>query len=179
MEGLFFSGWSGLWRTAVLGVLSYVFLILFLRVSGKRTLSKMNAFDFIVTVALGSTLATILLNKQIALAEGLLALLLLITLQFCVTWAAVRWPRLESLVKNEPALLVHLGKLLPEAMRRERVTESEIRSAVRGSGFSDIEPGLSVVLETDGTFSVVTGSLPSRETPEHEPDAAAEKGVQL
>ena len=88
----------------------------------------------------------------------------------------MRWPRLESLVKNEPALLVHLGKFLPEAMRRERVTESEIRSAVRGSGFSDIEPGLSVVLETDGTFSVVTGS---RATPDNEPDAAAEKSVQL
>lgn len=162
MENLFFSGWSGLWRTVVLGVLSYLFLILFLRISGKRTLSKMNAFDFIVTVALGSTLATILLNKQIALAEGLLALLLLITLQFCVTWLAVRSPRLESLVKNEPALLMHLGEFLPRAMRRERVTESEIRSALRGSGFADLQPQLSVVLETDGTFSVFTGTEGSR-----------------
>jgi uncharacterized membrane protein YcaP (DUF421 family) len=162
MENLFFSGWSGLWRTVVLGVLSYLFLILFLRISGKRTLSKMNAFDLIVTVALGSTLATILLNKQIALAEGLLALLLLITLQFCVTWLAVRSPRLESLVKNEPALLMHLGEFLPRAMRRERVTESELRSALRGSGFADLQPQLSVVLETDGTFSVFTGTEVSR-----------------
>ena len=179
MEDLIFSGWNGLWRTAILGVLSYVCLILFLRVSGKRTLSKMNAFDFIVTVALGSTLATILLNKQIALVEGLLALALLITLQFCVTWAAVRWPRLESLVKNEPALLVHLGEFLPAAMRRERVTESEIRSAVRGSGFSDIKPGLSVVLETDGTFSVVTESLRSQEDSTSEPEAPPGKGLPL
>jgi uncharacterized membrane protein YcaP (DUF421 family) len=152
---LFFSGWSGLWRTVVLGLLSYVSLVLFLRISGKRTLSKMNAFDLVVTVALGSTLATILLNKQVALAEGLLALLLLIGLQFCVTWGAVRSSRLESLVKNEPALLLHQGEFLRGAMLHERVTESEIRAAVRGRGFPDIEARLSVILETDGTFSVV------------------------
>ena len=108
-----------------------------------------------VTVALGSTLATILLNKQVALAEGLTALLLLIGLQFCVTWATVRSKRLETRVKNEPALLMHSGEFIRDAMRRERVTESEIRSAVRGQGFADIEARLSVVLETDGTFSVI------------------------
>ena len=175
MEYLFFSGWSGLWRTAVLGVLSYLFLILFLRISGKRTLSKMNAFDLIVTVALGSTLATILLNKQIALAEGLLALSLLIALQFCVTWVAVRSSRLESLMKNEPALLVHLGDLLPRAMRRERVTESEIRAALRGRGFADLEPRVSVVLETDGTFSVVTQPEAARDEPANDPEAGETK----
>jgi uncharacterized membrane protein YcaP (DUF421 family) len=164
MENLFFTGWSGLWRTVVLGVLSYFFLILFLRISGKRTLSKMNAFDLIVTVALGSTLATILLNKQVALAEGLLALVLLIALQFCVTWAAVRSKRLESLVKNEPALLVHQGVILPGAMRRERVTESEIHSALRDRGYADLEPRLSVVLETDGTVSVIESEAFQRTT---------------
>ena len=152
---LFFSGWPEIWRTVILGLLSYASLVLFLRISGKRTLSKMNAFDLVVTVALGSTLATILLNKQVALAEGLVALLLLIGLQFCVTWGAVRASRLESLVKNEPALLLHQGELLRRPMLRERVTESEIRSALRGQGFADIEARLSVVLETDGTFSVV------------------------
>ena len=165
MENLFFSGWDELWRTLLLGVLSYVFLILFLRVSGKRTLSKMNAFDLVVTVALGSTLATILLNKQVALAEGLTALLLLIGLQFCVTWATVRSKRLESLVKNEPALLMHSGEFIRDAMRRERVTASEIRSAVRGQGFADVEARLSVVLETDGTFSVVVQTEGSQKEP--------------
>jgi uncharacterized membrane protein YcaP (DUF421 family) len=155
MGTLFFSGWDGLWRTLVLGVLSYAALILFLRVSGKRTLAKMNAFDLVVTVALGSTLATILLSKQVALAEGLLALLLLVLLQFCVTWLAVRSPRLETLVKNEPALLLHSGKFLTAAMRKERVTQSGIRSALRGRGFADVEPRVSVILETDGTFSVI------------------------
>ena len=74
MESLFFQDAAGLLRTAVVGVLAYVGLLLLLRISGKRTLSKMNAFDLVVTIALGSTLATILLNKEVALAEGMLAL---------------------------------------------------------------------------------------------------------
>jgi uncharacterized membrane protein YcaP (DUF421 family) len=162
MNDLFFSGWTGLWRTLVLGVLSYAFLILVLRISGKRTLAKMNAFDLVVTVALGSTLATILLNKQVALAEGVLALLLLVGLQFSVTWSTVRSKRLESLIKNEPALLLHGGEFMRATMRRERVTESEIRSAVRSEGFADIEPRLSVVLETDGSFSVIASEQRTR-----------------
>ena len=74
---MYFNGWESLLRTLVVGVLAYVSLVVFLRISGKRTLSKMNAFDLIVTVALGSTLATVLLSKDVALAEGALAFALL------------------------------------------------------------------------------------------------------
>jgi uncharacterized membrane protein YcaP (DUF421 family) len=163
MEHLFFSGWPGLVRTLVLGVLSYLLLIAILRVSGKRTLSKMNAFDLVVTVALGSTLATILLNKQIALAEGVLALLLLIALQFSITWLAVRSRLVESLVKNEPALLMRSGKLLRDGMRRERVTESEIRSALR----SQVTPATSRVSPSFSRPTAVSALLPTphRTTP--------------
>lgn len=87
MEAIFFNGWFALLRTAVVGVLAYAALVLFLRVSGKRTLAKMNAFDLVVTVSLGSTLATINLSANVALAQGLLALALLIALQFVMTWS--------------------------------------------------------------------------------------------
>jgi uncharacterized membrane protein YcaP (DUF421 family) len=70
-----FESWSTSFRTAVVRVLAYVMLVGVLRVSGKRTLAKMHAFDLVVTVALGSTLATILLSKDVALAEGITALL--------------------------------------------------------------------------------------------------------
>ena len=67
---MFFDGWMTLGRTALIGTLAYLALVLLLRVSGKRTLSQMNAFDFIVTVALGSTLATVLLSSSVSLARG-------------------------------------------------------------------------------------------------------------
>jgi len=67
-----------------------------LRVSGKRTLAKLNAFDFVVTVALGSTLATILLNSTVSWAEGAVALAVLAGLQFLVAVVASRVPDARS-----------------------------------------------------------------------------------
>lgn len=154
-EKIFFAGWAGVARTALVGVLAYAAMVLSLRVSGKRTLSKMNAFDLVVTVALGSILATILLSKDVALAEGVTAMVVLIGLQFVVAWLAVRFQAVSRLVKSEPALLLHRGEFLHAAMKRERVTENEVRAAVRGQGIGALEAVEAVVLETDGSFNVI------------------------
>jgi len=152
---VFFDTWSELGRICIVGVLAYVAVIVFLRVSGNRTLAKMNAFDFIVTVALGSTLATILLSKEVSLTEGLVALAMLIGLQFAITWLSVRLPLVDGLVKSEARLLLLRGDFLPDAMRRARVVEGEILAAVRGDGIASLDDVEAVVLETDGSFSVV------------------------
>ncbi len=111
MEEIFFNSWTGLLRVLIVGVLAYVSLVVFVRISGKRTLPKMNAFDLVVTVALGSTLATILLSKDVPLAEGLLALALLIGLQYLIAWLSIRSRKVESLVKSEPAMPFHQGAI--------------------------------------------------------------------
>lgn len=152
---MFFSGWGGLVRTLVIGVAAYAALVAILRVSGKRTLSKMNAFDFVVTVALGSTLATVLLSKQVALAEGVVALALLVGLQWLITWSSSRSPLVTRLVKSEPRLLAFRGRLLRDALRRERVIEEEVLAAVRAQGYADLDDVGAVVLETDASFSVL------------------------
>lgn len=155
---MFFDSWTGLIRVVVVGVLAYAALVVSLRVSGNRTLSKMNAFDLIVTVALGSTLATVLLTNTVALAEGIVALLLLIGLQFAVTWVSVRSSTFRGLIKADPVLLFFRGEFLRQPMRRQRVLESEVRAAVREAGLTSLEDVEAVVLETDGSFSVVQGS---------------------
>lgn len=152
---MFFDSWFGLLRVVVVGILAYAGLVLMLRTSGKRTLSKMNAFDLIVTVALGSTLATVLLSNSVPLAEGLLALALLIALQFAITYLSLRSERVQQFVKAQPRLLVHRGRLLPDALRAERVTREEIWAALRADGLGGVEDAHAVVLETDGTFSVL------------------------
>lgn len=152
---MFFSSWTSLLRLVVVGVPLYVGLVVFLRISGKRTLSKMNAFDLVVTVALGSVLATTLLSKQAALLDGLAALVLLIVLQYAITWTSVRSPYVRRLVKNRPRILALRGELHAEALRRERVTEDELAAAIRDSGLADIEATFAVLLETDGTISVI------------------------
>ncbi|WP_346797166.1 DUF421 domain-containing protein [Halomonas sp. Bachu 37] len=161
MEKIFFDGWEPVLRTAIIGVMAYVSLVFVLRISGKRTLSKMNAFDLVVTVALGSTLATILLSKDVSLVQGVLALSLLIGMQYVVTWTSVRIRWVRQLVTGEPALVLYQGSLLPQALKSARVTEDEVRAAARSSGFARLEELEAVVLETDGSFSVV----PSNEAP--------------
>lgn len=152
---MLFDTWSGLARVVIVGTLSYVWLVLLLRVSGKRTLSKLNAFDLVVTVALGSTLATVLLDNSIALVEGFVALGLLIGLQYAIAWLSVRSQRFQGLVKAEPSLLFYRGQFLSSTMHAERITREEILAAMRTSGSrSALETG-AVVLETDGSLTVV------------------------
>ena len=155
MDSIFFNGWENLFRTLVIGLLAYGVLVLFLRLSGNRTLSKMNAFDLIVTVALGSTLATILLSKDVALAEGALALGLLIFLQFAITWLSVRKRWVKRLVTGEPLMLLYRGEFLTKALREARVTHDEVRAAIRSNGLGCVSEAHAVILETDGSLSVV------------------------
>lgn len=143
-------------RTLVVGVLAYVALIVLLRISGKRTLSKFNAFDFVVTVAIGSTLATVLLTESVALAQGVVAFAVLLALQFSITWLSVRVHAVHALVKSEPALLVYRGDYCDDALRRERVTRAEVRAAARNQGHATLEGIEAAVLETDGTITFLT-----------------------
>lgn len=152
---MLFQDWSGIARTVAVGLLAYVTLVLFLRISGKRTLAKLNAFDLVVTVALGSTLSAILLQESIALAEGATALALLIAMQFIVTFISVRSERFAKIVRSEPALLVRDGAFCRAAMKRERITEDEALSAVRAAGGRWVEDVASLILESDGTLSTV------------------------
>ncbi|MGW0495936.1 DUF421 domain-containing protein [Streptomyces sp. NPDC003007] len=155
---MFFDSWNDLARVLVMAGLAYLILIITVRASGKRTLAKMNAFDLVVTVALGSTLATILLNRQVALGEGVLALVSLVALQFITAWTSVRSRNVRRLVKARPTLLLHDGRMLHEAMRQQRVAPDEVCQAVRTQGIGALELVHAVVLETDGSFSVIPSS---------------------
>lgn len=152
---MLFDSWESILRTAVLGAAAYAALIVLIRLSGKRTLAKMNAFDLVVTVALGSTLATVILSKDVALAEGLVAFGVLIGLQFAIAWTSVRWKGFQNLVKSGPRLLVYDGRLLDRELVDERVTPEEILAALREKGVARVEDAGAVVLETDGTLTVL------------------------
>lgn len=165
---MWFDSWSDTARVALIGPLAYGSLVLFLRLSGKRTLAKLNAFDFVVTVALGSTLATVLLSADVSFAEGALGLGLLVALQYLVAAGSRRVPPLRRLVKSEPQVVMRNGELLHEVLRKERLNIEEVHQALRQSGVADSASAGAVVLETDGSFSVLR---------EAAPDASALAGV--
>lgn len=156
--GMFFGGLGGLLRVLIAGTIGYLWLVVVLRVTGKRTLAALNAFDFIVTVALGSTLATVLLSKSVALAEGAVALALLAVLQLVAAWLSTRSPVLRHAATAGPTLLLRDGQPLDAALAAQRVTYDSLRQAVRTSGIGGLELVEAVVLETNGKLSVISSS---------------------
>ncbi|WP_324277971.1 DUF421 domain-containing protein [Blastococcus brunescens] len=152
---MWFDSWSDLVRVLVVGASAYVTVVLVLRLSGKRTLAKLNAFDLVVTVALGSTLATILLSSDVSWTEGALALALLAVLQTAVAWVTSHWPVARKWVTARPTLLLRDGSPIEPAMRSERVSMDEVRQAVRASGSGDVSSVAAVVLESDGSLSII------------------------
>ena len=109
----------------------------------------------VITVAFGSTLATILLSSSVSWAEGAAALGGLAVLQLLVAWATSGCRPLRHLVTSEPTPLVRDGRLLQDAMNRQRVAVADVRQALRSSGLGDLSQVAAVVLETDGSISVI------------------------
>jgi uncharacterized membrane protein YcaP (DUF421 family) len=150
----FFESWYNVGRTVTLSVVGFAALMVLLRVSGKRTLSKLNAFDFVFVVAVGSVFASTIVSKDITLVEGVAALTTLIAIQVILAELASRFDAVERIINGEPTLLLSHGKFIPRALRKERVTEEEVRAAIRTKGIKRVEDVDAVILENDGTLSV-------------------------
>ncbi|MDJ0334398.1 DUF421 domain-containing protein [Salinibacterium sp. G-O1] len=155
---MWFDTWSEIVRVLLVGIASYAAIVVFIRVSGKRALAQLNAFDFVVTVALGSTLATILLSSDVSYAEGATALGLLLGLQVVVSFGSARWKRIRKLTTATPAVLLTDGQIDDDALKRARLSDGDVRQAVRRSGYGDLGAIAAVVLESNGELSVIPAS---------------------
>lgn len=150
-----FSNWTNMFGILLAGTLIYISLVLILRVFGKRALAKMNAFDFVVTIALGSILSTTVVNKNIKFLDGALAMVLLLSLQFILSKSAWFVSFINKLIKDEPVIIFYQGEFDHETMENQNVLEEEIYQAIRLKGFSSTNDILAVVLETTGDISVL------------------------
>ncbi len=155
---MFFENWQEISRIFISALIAYIVLIIILRISGKRTLSKWNVFDFIVTIALGSLLADVIVSKSNRIAEGLFAAFLLIVFQFTITFLSTRVDWVQKLIKAKPTLLYYQDTYLEDAMKSQRVVKAEILAAMRTSSIGSVDAVEAVVLEADGSFSVIEKS---------------------
>ncbi|CAN5423076.1 hypothetical protein BH18ACT3_BH18ACT3_25040 [soil metagenome] len=119
------------------------------------TLAKLNAFDLVVSVALGSVLATIALSRDVSLADGVAAITV-VAAQWVVSWASVHTSVAERLVRAEATVVFDSGRFDDVLLSRVRLTRGEVCQAIRSSGCGDFELVAAVVLETDGSLSVVS-----------------------
>ncbi|MGE0000235.1 MAG: DUF421 domain-containing protein [Ilumatobacteraceae bacterium] len=142
-------------RVLVAATIAYVAVVVLLRISGKRTLAKLSAFDLVVTIALGSTLATIALSSDVAIVEGLAAFVTLVVLQLVVAFATARsgWGR--RLVEAQPTVVARDGRLLEDELRRQRLGADDVHQSIRAAGVGGLDQVAAVVLESDGSLSVI------------------------
>lgn len=158
MSQVFFENWDGVLRVATTTVLAYILVVILLRISGKRTLAKMNAFDFIVTIALGSIVGSVILNKTIPLIEGLTAIGLLVLLQYIITFITVRNKTFKTFITSNPTLLLYDGQLINSALKKERISTEEVNKSIREAGHSSLEDIFAVIIESTGDITVISKS---------------------
>lgn len=163
MKELLFKDWESIWHVSVCAVLAYFVLFLFIRISGKRTLAKLTAFDFVVTVTLGSTLSSIILAK-VTVAEGSVALAIIIALQYLLAWTARESKTLEKVINSKPTMVFYRGTFLEDAMQKEVLTHEEIYAEIRKYRMLDIDEVEAVVMELNGELTVIKKSPGSNRT---------------
>ncbi len=152
---LWFSEWNRIEAVAISAVLFFVFVVLLMRLLGKRTTAQMNNFDWVITVAMGSLVASGILSKTVSISDTLVAMLVLGLCQWITSWLVISWPPVARLVKPTPRFLVKDGASLPSALRKERISTDELFSRLRQHGYANIADVKWVIIETDGRFSVI------------------------
>lgn len=151
----FFRSWEAVVRVIFIGTLGYAALFILLRASGKRTLARFTAIDFIITVAIGAAFGRVLTAESASLVEAVVAFFVLIAIHHAVTWAQPRSSAVSRIITGSPAVLFFRGEFFEHEMNRSRVTHSELRTALREHGvgsFADVE---AVILESNGQISVI------------------------
>lgn len=132
----------------------YITVILLTRIFGKRSFSKMSSFDFAMTVAVGSIIATTILSSSVSLLEGMIGLAIAYLLQLIVA-VLRRYPFIEKVVDNSPLLLMDGSTILDDNLRTARVSEADLRSKLREANVISLSQVKAVVFETTGDISVL------------------------
>ena len=150
--------WNGvqpLIRIVVVGVTAYLAIVLILRVSGKRTLASMSAFDFVIAVAVGAVFGRTLTTKDLSISEAVTAFILLAVLQFIFAYFEGKSKVFKKIFNTSPTLLFYDGKFIEKNLHKERLDESKVLSAVRKKGFGSMDDVAAVILEIDAQLSVI------------------------
>lgn len=144
-------------------LISYCVIFLVIRLSGKRTLSKMNAFDFIITVTMGAVFGSTLLNYQTKLVQGIYVIALLLLFQFTTSLLSSHFSLMESFLRAQPSLLYYKGMYKDRNLKKERISRAEVVQMVREHGIGKMEDVEAVVLEPNGSLSVIKVQAESKQ----------------
>jgi uncharacterized membrane protein YcaP (DUF421 family) len=150
-------------RGLLLSAAAVLWTLLLARLVGLRAFSKMTAFDFVATVAIGSLIAQAGTTDEIGqFVQSLAAIAGVFGVQWALARARLASDAAAAALRNDPVLLAEHGHLIPEAMRRTRVSEANVMEKLRSADVAGLEQVRAVVLETTGDISVLTGDVDPR-----------------
>ena len=143
------------WEFIVRGVIVYGFLLVLLRLTGKRQIGQMAPFDLVLLLVLSNAVQNSMNGGDNSVNGGLISACTLVGMNWLVGWMTYRSKRIEAVIEGRPEILIHNGRLFPEMLERERLTHHELMSALRAAGCGSIEEVHSAVLESNGQISVL------------------------
>lgn len=155
--------WSSILMVIISSIGIYIAVIFFTRLSGLRSFSKMSSFDFAMTVAIGSVIASSILTKDPPLYQAVVALGALYALQMSIAKLRGISPFINILVDNQPVLLMKGSNILDENLKITKVSTDDLRAKLREANVTDLSQVKAVVMETTGDISVLHGEDASHE----------------
>jgi uncharacterized membrane protein YcaP (DUF421 family) len=150
------------WEFIVRGLIIYVFLMVILRISGKRQVGQLAPFDLVLLLVLSNAVQNAMNGGDNSVLGGMISVLTLIALNWALGYATYKSKRLETLIEGTPQLLIHNGHIDRAVMRREQITHHELEAALRAAGCAAITDVQFAVIENNGQISVRAKDGPSK-----------------
>jgi uncharacterized membrane protein YcaP (DUF421 family) len=143
------------WEFVLRGVIVYFFLIVLLRITGKRQIGQMAPFDLVLLLVLSNAVQNAMNGGDNSVIGGAISAVSLVGTNWVVGLLTYKSKRLEGFVEGRPEVLIHNGKLFQDALRQTKITHHELMTALRAAGCASIEEARGALLETDGSISVI------------------------
>ncbi len=143
------------WELIVRGGVVYAFLLLILRISGKRQVGQLAPFDLVLLLVLSNAVQNSMNGGDNSLVGGMISAATLVALNYAISFATYKSKRLEAIIEGRPEIIIHNGKVFQDVMARAQLTHHELQAALRRSGYSCVEDVATAVLENNGSISVV------------------------
>jgi uncharacterized membrane protein YcaP (DUF421 family) len=144
-----------IWELIVRSILVYSFLLVLIRLTGKRQVGQLAPFDLILLLVLSNAVQNSMNGGDNSLIGGLVSAATLVILNGAIGFATYRSKRLEAIIEGRPQLLVHNGKLYDKVLRDAKLTRHELNAALRQAGCESVDEVHTAVLENNGSISVV------------------------
>jgi len=143
------------WEVVVRSLAVYAFLILILRVTGKRQVGQLAPFDLVLLLVLSNAVQNSMNGGDNSLVGGLISAITLIAANYAVSKATFKSKRIEALIEGRPQIVIHNGKVFEDVMARAQLTHHELQAALRQAGCGCVDDVQSAILENNGVISVL------------------------